>query len=78
MATEASEWKPTIVYRALASRVLIVATTRVEGGWNAFCDAVPGERHRDEIHEVLRHGDLVDERLARLLFPEFEELPYAW
>ncbi len=63
--------------KALASRVLVVAKTRVEGTWKAYVDAVPGNRHEDEMIEVLNDGDELREDIARILFPEFNELPYA-
>jgi len=68
---------PIIRRRALASRVLVVANTRVEGAWCAYCDAVPGNNHDLEQDDVRNHGDKLDESLARVLFPEFHQLPYA-
>src|SRR5258706_4411049 len=74
---EARDWKPVVRRRALASRVLVVARTRVEGAWAAYCDAVPGYDHDDEQGAVLLHGDKLNETFARVLFPEFASLPYA-
>ena len=68
---------PTVRYRALASQVLVVATTRAEGAWKAYCDAVPGQNHSREIYEVLAYGDEIGEKLARVLFPEYKDVPYA-
>jgi hypothetical protein len=65
-----------IQYRALAQHVLAVATTRVDG-WCAYIDAVPGHRHSEEYGEVLKHGDKLPEKVARALFPAYEEIPYA-
>lgn len=39
--------------------------------------AVPGNRHEDEIHDVLDHGAKLAEALARELFPVFRDVPYA-
>lgn len=76
--SEAQVWKPIYLVRALSSRVLVVAQTRVECQWRAYCDAVPGMNHREEeVEPVLRYGATVDEALARVLFPEFNEVPYA-
>ena len=72
------EFQPVVQRRALASRVLVVACTRVEGTWAAYCDAVPGYDHNDEQEAVLRYGDKITEPFARVLFPEFESLPYAY
>ena len=52
---EVRSWEPIVVHCALASRVLAVATTRVEGTWKAYCDAVPGRDHRAECDAVLKH-----------------------
>ena len=71
------EFSPKIRYRALSSDVLVAAITRIEGTWKAYCKAVPGYNHNLEFDDVLRHGDNVGEKVARVLFPEFAELPYA-
>lgn len=74
----AREFQPHVTSRALASRVLVVAKTRIECAWCAYCDAVPGEDHSRELDAVLRHGSKLDERIARALFPQFEGIPYAY
>ena len=70
------EWTPTIMRRALSSQVLVVAKTRIEGAWSAYCDAVPGISHEREQERVLLHGTKIPEEVARVLFPEFEDVPY--
>ena len=70
-------FSPTVRVRVLASRVLAVAETRIDGSWKAYCAAVPGNNHMREAPEVLRHGDDIGEELACFLFPEFRDLPYA-
>ena len=62
---------------ALAQRVLAVATTRVEGSWCAYIDAVPGNCHAEEADDVLRYGDKLPEPVARIIFPSFSDLFYA-
>ena len=74
---EAAAWRPTFFRRALASRVLVVATTRVECAWAAYIDAVPGLNHALEQDAVVRHGGKLDEWLARCLFPWLVGVPYA-
>lgn len=74
---ECREWRPTIITRALALRVLCVAKTRVEGTWRAYVDAVPGMDHRNEYHEVLAQGEKLDADVAAVIFPEFRDVPYA-
>jgi hypothetical protein len=71
------DWKPIVRRHALAMCVLAVARTRIEGAWAAYIDAVPGNDHGREAAEVLAHGDKLGESVARILFPEFVELPYA-
>lgn len=73
----AREFTPVIRRRALASRVLVVARTRIEGTWAAYCDAVPGYDHDHEERAVLLRGDKLPERVAVALFPEFDGVPYA-
>ncbi len=68
---------PTLAYLALHQRVLVVATTRVEGTWKAYCSPVPGLNHEAEYEEVLRLGDAVEERIARIMFPMFKRLNYS-
>jgi hypothetical protein len=68
---------PIIQRYTLASRVLVVAQTRIEGTWKAYCDAVLGVDHDVEMDAVLRHGDDVGEYVARHLFPGFADMPYA-
>ncbi len=75
------DWKPVIRYRALHRCVLVVARTRIEGAWKAYCKNVPGESHEreafDEDNGPLSDGDNVGEKVARVLFPEFDGIPYA-
>lgn len=74
---EVKNFVPLVRIRALSSRVLVIAKTRVECAWTAYCDAVPGMRHEDETQQVLDYGAKLDEDVARALFPEFEEVLYA-
>lgn len=74
---EAQDWQPIQRVRALASRVLAVAQTRISCEWSAYCDAVPGQRHDHEWQAVLDSGAKLSEDTARTLFPEFDEIPYA-
>lgn len=74
---EATTWQTTIRRRALATRVLALAKTRVEGTWAAYIDAVPGQNHDHEIWAVMARGTKLGESTARHLFPEFEGIPYA-
>ena len=75
--SEAKTWKSTIRVHSLASKVLVVAETWIEGTWAAYCDAVPGMFHDKEYDAVLRRGDKLMEEIARIIFPVFTDLPYA-
>jgi hypothetical protein len=75
--SEAEAWKPTVLRYAFAMHVLAVATTRVEGTWKAYCDAVDGMDHDVEQSGVLHTGAVLAERIAREVFPQFAEIPYA-
>jgi hypothetical protein len=70
-------FKPEITVYALSSTALIVCTTRVEGSFKAYAKGVPGMDHRSEAAQVLQWGDDIGEDLARFLFPQYEDLPYA-
>ena len=74
---EANAWLPHEERIALSSRVLVVATTRIECTWSAYCDSVIGHNHSEEWQEVLRHGDKLIEEIARAIFPHFKDVPYA-
>ena len=72
MSDEPTYTKPYRTYTALASKVLVVAVPGSVGDWAAYCDAVPGMRHRDETEEVARHGDKISKELAVVMFPQFD------
>ena len=74
---EGKIWKRVVRYYALDSNVLAVATTRIEGTWKAYCGSVPGDYHCEESQEVLRTGTQIYEPIARIMFPEFKDIPYA-
>ena len=74
---EANAWEPATRWRALNRDVLAVATTRVEGTWKAYCAAVPGYNHDDEWQAVLDQGCPMTDAVAKVLFPEFDGIPYA-
>ena len=76
-AGEQCAWESTVRFVCLDRRVMIAARTRVEGTWAAYCKNVPGMKHEDEVEAVLEHGTKVPEAVARVLFPDFEEVPYA-
>jgi hypothetical protein len=72
-----AEWQPVVRWRALSAKVIVVARTRIEGRWAAYIDAVPGKDHYDEYAAVLDYGAKLEARIARALFPMFDEVPYA-
>jgi hypothetical protein len=74
---ESRNWKPHITRTALASRVLVVATTRIECAWSAYCDGVEGMDHDKEFYPVIKQGSKLSEHIARAIFPQFKSVPYA-
>lgn len=76
-AKECEEWKPVVRHRALHRCVLTAAKTRIEGQWAAYCKDVSGANHLDCIEDVLAEGAKMSESVARALYPEFAEIPYA-
>ena len=74
---EAQAWTAMQRRRALASRVIAVAQTRIICEWAAYIDAVPGRNHNEEYEAVLNYGEKLPEVVARALFPEFDEVRYA-
>ena len=75
---EYAAWKPIVIHRALASKVLCVAVFRPERKWAAYVNAVPGRSHAKEAQKVAFGGVKMDERVARAVFTEIPaELPWA-
>jgi hypothetical protein len=74
---EAAHFDPRTEVVALSSKVLCVATTRIEGTWRAYCDAVPGMDHDAEWDMVLRQGSALIESWARGIFPGFADVKYS-
>jgi hypothetical protein len=74
---EAYGWQAVTSYTAIHMRVLLVARTRVEGSWAAYCVPVPGHNHDEEQHLWRNEGVKLVESLARVAFPQFEDVPYA-
>ena len=75
---KADEFQERVIRRPLAAKVMAVATTRIEGTWSAYIDAVPGQKHSDEWQEVLGTGNKLDVNVAKAIFPEFKGVPYAF
>lgn len=71
-------FKPKIRYIALDSKVLVIARTRIEGTWAAYIGAVDGIRHEEEWEKVAACGTKISKDLAKLLFPDFADISYAW
>ena len=75
---DAQNWTSINIQYALHRNVLCVATTRIEGAWCAYCKDVAGQDHKAEQNDVLAHGDKISDRVARVMFPQFEGVPYAY
>ena len=76
--SEAAErWVPRLTMRAIHSRVLVVAATRIEGAWSAYVFPVAGRNHRAEMVAWRKDGMRLAEDVARAMFPELQSIPYA-
>jgi len=56
-------------YRALDSKVLVIAVEGYAGDWSAYIGAVRGERHDEEYLDVADYGNKLSEKIARAIFP---------
>ena len=74
---EAEVWRPKIRRRMLHSQVMAIAKTRIEGMWAAYAFPVPGINHDDEEYLWRTEGVKLPAAVARVMFPDFAELPYA-
>ena len=63
-------------YTILGHNVMAVAKEGNNKDGAAYIDAVPGVNHATEVGHVLTNGDKLQEKVARVLFPEFRDL--AW
>ena len=78
------QWKPTIVAYEMTPQILVVARDRIDGSWRAYIGVNPmllGDRDAEYEKflrkQVLDSGDKVAEDIARAMFPNFREMPYA-
>ena len=75
---EFANWKPVVIHRALATKVLCVAVFRPERKWAAYVNAVPGNSHAKEAMRVATSGVKMKEEWARAIFPDIPaELEWA-
>ena len=66
-----------VTYRELSRQVLAVAHVWPGAGdWRCYIAGVSGISHDREYVEVLKHGDRVQENVARALFSRFDALTY--
>jgi hypothetical protein len=63
--------------RMLHRQVMVLAVTRIEGTWKAYCFPVPGRNHFAEEYLWKTEGVEILEGLARPLFPHLKERPYS-
>ena len=74
---ESQAWRPIIRVVELSPSVIAVARTRIEGAWKAYCDTIKGVDRLANYNAVLDYGCAVSEPIARAMFPEFDDVPYA-
>ena len=63
-------------YTILGKNVIAVAKEGGNNDWAAYIDTVPGISHELEAEHVMTNGDKLQQKVARILFPEFRDL--AW
>jgi hypothetical protein len=76
--TEEQKWSPTIARYSLSPNVMVVARTRIEGTWAAYCAAVQGQSLSHDEKFTLDNGSKLPEKIARAIFEQFEELKYVY
>lgn len=68
---------PVLRIHALHRNVIVLAASRIEGTWKAYCAPVAGVDHEKEYIHVHEHGVDVGGNIARAIFPQFKGVPYA-
>jgi len=76
--TEEQKWSPTIARYSLSPNVMVVARTRIEGTWGAYVAAVPGQSISHDEKLTLDNGTKLPEKIARVIFEQFEEMKYVY
>jgi hypothetical protein len=72
------EYKEIIDYRALDSKVLVVAVAQEPiDEWSAYIGAVPGKHHSQEYLDVKAEGSKLSQEIASVIFPDFSN-KYSW
>lgn len=76
---EINTWEPTMWVRGMHTHVVAVGRSRIEGAWACYIVWLPKscDNHLRGAEEHWGDGAKADEALARLLFPQFEGVPYA-
>jgi hypothetical protein len=68
----------TQTYRHMLHRqVMVLARTRIEGTWKAYCFPVPGMNHDQEEYLWQADGQQLPEGTARAMFGFLENIPYS-
>lgn len=70
-------WKKEFRREMLHNSVMVLAVTRIEGAWKAYCFPVEGRDHDLEMGFWKYSGQQISENVARAIFPYFEGVPYA-
>lgn len=68
--------KKRTAWKRLGKHVIAAAKEGGVNDWTAYIDAVPGINHAVEFKHVMAHGDKLDERVARVIFPKFRDLKW--
>ena len=60
-------------YRALSLGVVAVAKEGEINDWAAYIGKTEGNNHYKESFQVEKHGTKIPYKVARILFPEFDQ-----
>ena len=77
MSEQEQQWRPRIARYSLGPNVMVVARTRIEGAWGAYCAPVQGLSISHDEKFTLDNGTKLPEKIARAIFDQFEELKYV-
>ena len=80
MASMSEPFKPKMYHLLLHRQVMVVARTRADGTWKAYCFPVPGVDHDAEEALWETEGSQLPERFARAMFgylKDLSEMEYA-
>jgi hypothetical protein len=68
--------RPQRQWKCLGANILVAADFTFGSNWKAYILPVPGKNHEEEVELLFQCGSMLEEDLARFLFPEFDRFAY--